>query len=160
MAVKLSALRAGRSLAPRKIHGRLSRPQGHSVAGRIRWIENSIDLIGNRTRDLPTYSIVPQSTMLSRDPLILCMFILSVLFVFMYFCSCFYWGKHITSFFFVFNFYLFLFLLEEVLILFYSILCFISSLVFYLLLLNPWSFVCISNEMNAVSTLPWVRNAS
>jgi hypothetical protein len=29
------------------------RPQGHSAAGRIKLIENSNDLIGNRTRDLP-----------------------------------------------------------------------------------------------------------
>jgi hypothetical protein len=32
---------------------RLRRPQGHSVAGRIRSTEKSSDLIGNRTRDLP-----------------------------------------------------------------------------------------------------------
>jgi len=31
---------------------RLSRSQGHSAAGRIRSIENSDDIIGNRTRDL------------------------------------------------------------------------------------------------------------
>jgi hypothetical protein len=29
------------------------------VAGRIRSIEKSNDLIGNRTRDLPAFSIVP-----------------------------------------------------------------------------------------------------
>jgi hypothetical protein len=51
MAVRLSALRAGRPLTPRKIPGthfcyRLSRPQGHSAAGRIRSIEKSNDLIG------------------------------------------------------------------------------------------------------------------
>jgi hypothetical protein len=34
------------------------------VAGRIRSIEKSSDLIGNRIRDLPAYSIVPQPTML------------------------------------------------------------------------------------------------
>jgi hypothetical protein len=48
MAVRLSALRAGRSLAPRKIPGThfyytLSRPQGHSVVGEktpgTHWIE-------------------------------------------------------------------------------------------------------------------------
>jgi hypothetical protein len=33
---------------------RLSRPQGHSAAGRIRQIEKSNGLIGNRTLDLPT----------------------------------------------------------------------------------------------------------
>jgi hypothetical protein len=67
MAVKLSALRAGRSLPPRRIPGthfcqRLCPPQGHSAAGRIRSIEESNDLIGNRTRDLPACSIVPQPT--------------------------------------------------------------------------------------------------
>jgi hypothetical protein len=50
---------------PRKIPGthfcwRLSRPQNHSAAGRIRSIEKSNDLIWSRTRDLPACSIVPQ----------------------------------------------------------------------------------------------------
>jgi hypothetical protein len=50
---------------PRKIPGthlglKLSRPQGHNAAGKIRSIENSNDLIGNRTRDLLACSIVPQ----------------------------------------------------------------------------------------------------
>jgi hypothetical protein len=54
---------------PRKISGthfsqKLSRPQGHSAAGRIRPTEKSNDLIGNRTRDLPACSIVPQATTL------------------------------------------------------------------------------------------------
>jgi hypothetical protein len=41
---------------------RLSQPQGHSAAGRIRIrsTEKSNDLIGIRTRDLPACSIVPQ----------------------------------------------------------------------------------------------------
>jgi hypothetical protein len=43
---------------------RLSRPQGLSAAGRIRSIEKSNDHIGNRTRDLPACSIVPQPTTL------------------------------------------------------------------------------------------------
>jgi hypothetical protein len=64
----LSALRAGRPLPPRKIHGthfchRLSRPQGHSAAGRIRSI-GKIHLIATRNRDLPACSIVPQPTTL------------------------------------------------------------------------------------------------
>jgi hypothetical protein len=42
---------------------RLSRPQGHSAAGRIRSLEKS-----NRTLDLPAYSIVSQPTTLSRAP--------------------------------------------------------------------------------------------
>jgi hypothetical protein len=53
---------------PRKIPGthfcqRLSRPQGHSVVGRIRTAEKSNDLIWNRTRDFQAFSIVPQPTM-------------------------------------------------------------------------------------------------
>jgi hypothetical protein len=47
---------------------RLSRPQGHSAVGRIRSIDKSSDLIGNRTRDLPACSIVPQPTTLPRAP--------------------------------------------------------------------------------------------
>jgi hypothetical protein len=52
---------------PRKASGthfcyRLSWPQGHSAAGRIRSIEKSNDLIGIRTRDLPACSTVPQPT--------------------------------------------------------------------------------------------------
>jgi hypothetical protein len=43
---------------------RLSLPRGHNAAGRIRSIEKSNDLIGNRTRDLPTCSTVPQPTTL------------------------------------------------------------------------------------------------
>jgi hypothetical protein len=58
---------------PRKIVGThfcysLSRPQGHSAAGRIRSIEKSTNLIGNRTRDLLACNIVPQPTALSGAP--------------------------------------------------------------------------------------------
>jgi len=38
---------------------RLSRPQDHSATGRIMSLKNSIDTIGNRTRDLPVCSVVP-----------------------------------------------------------------------------------------------------
>ena len=38
---------------------RLSRPQGHSAAGRIMSMKNSSDIIGNRTRDLPARSAEP-----------------------------------------------------------------------------------------------------
>ena len=48
----------------------LSRPQGHSAAGRIMSMKNSNATIGNRTRDLPTCSAVPQSTALPRAPVI------------------------------------------------------------------------------------------
>jgi hypothetical protein len=75
--VWLSALRAGRPLHPRKIPGthfcqRLSRPQEHSAAGRIRSIEESND-IGNRTRDLPACDIVTEPTTLSCASIIVCM---------------------------------------------------------------------------------------
>jgi hypothetical protein len=39
---------------------RLSKPQGHSAAGRIRYIEKCNDLVGSRTRDHPACSIVLQ----------------------------------------------------------------------------------------------------
>jgi hypothetical protein len=73
MAVR-SALRAGRPLLPGRFLvlisvKKLSRPQGHIAAGRIRSTEKSSDLNGNRTRDLPACSIVPESTTLQRDPL-------------------------------------------------------------------------------------------
>ena len=65
--VRLSALRTGRLYPPGNIPGthfcqRLSRPQGHSAARRIVSMKNSNDTIGNRTRDLPTCSAVPQPT--------------------------------------------------------------------------------------------------
>ena len=71
--VMLSALRTGRLYAPRNIPGthffwRLSQPQGHSVTGRIMSIKNSNDTIGNRTRDPPACSAVPQSTAPPRVP--------------------------------------------------------------------------------------------
>jgi hypothetical protein len=71
--VRLSALRTGRLYLPGNIPGthfclRLSRPQGHSAAGRIMSMKNSNDTIGNRTRDLPTCSVVPQPTAPPRAP--------------------------------------------------------------------------------------------
>jgi hypothetical protein len=61
-------------LSIRKIHAnhfcyRLSRPQGHSAAGRMRSIEKKSNEIGNRTRDLPACSIVTQPTTLPHAPL-------------------------------------------------------------------------------------------
>jgi hypothetical protein len=47
---------------------RLSRPQGHSAAGRIMSMKNSSDTIGNRPRDLPVCSAEPQ-TLSNRVPL-------------------------------------------------------------------------------------------
>jgi hypothetical protein len=53
---------------PRKIPGtrllELSRPQGHSAAGRIKLIDKSKNLIANRTHDFLACSTVPQPTML------------------------------------------------------------------------------------------------
>ena len=71
--VSLSALRTGHVYPPGNIPvshfcKRLSRPQGHSAAGRIMSIKNSNDTIGNRTRDLPAFSAVPQLTAPPRDP--------------------------------------------------------------------------------------------
>jgi hypothetical protein len=39
------------------------------MAGRIRSIEKFSDLFGNRTRDIPTCSIMPQPTTLPRAPI-------------------------------------------------------------------------------------------
>ena len=47
---------------------RLSRPQGHTATGRIMSMKNSIDTIGNRTRDLPACSTVPHPTVPPRAP--------------------------------------------------------------------------------------------
>ena len=71
--VRLSALRTGRVYSPVNIPGthfcqRLSQPQGHSAAGRIMSMKNSNDTIGNRTRDLPACSAVPQPTAPPRSP--------------------------------------------------------------------------------------------
>jgi hypothetical protein len=47
---------------------RLSQPQGHSAVGRIMSMKNSNDTIGNRNRDLPDCSAVPQPTAQPRTP--------------------------------------------------------------------------------------------
>ena len=64
---KVVSSNTGRLYPPVNIPGthfcwRLSRPQGHSSARRIMSMKNSNDTIGNRTRDLPTCSSVPQPT--------------------------------------------------------------------------------------------------
>ena len=41
---------------------RLSQPQGRSAARRFTSMKNSSDITGNRTRDLPAYSAVPEPT--------------------------------------------------------------------------------------------------
>ena len=63
--VSLSALRTGRLYPPGNIPGtrscwRLGQPKGHSAAGRIMSMKIFNDTIGNRTRDLPACSAVPQ----------------------------------------------------------------------------------------------------
>jgi hypothetical protein len=54
-------------LDPRKIPGahfcyRLSQPQDHSMAGRVRKVGKKTYDIGIRSRDLPACSIAPQPT--------------------------------------------------------------------------------------------------
>ena len=63
--VRLSALRTGPLYPAGNIPGthfcyRLSRPQGHSAAGRIMSVKNCSDTSGNRSRDLPACSSVAQ----------------------------------------------------------------------------------------------------
>jgi hypothetical protein len=62
VAVGLSVLRAGRPLPSGRflVLIYLSRPEGHSAAGKMRSSEKSNDLIGSRTPDLPACSIVLQ----------------------------------------------------------------------------------------------------
>jgi hypothetical protein len=71
--VRFSAIRTDRFYSPGNILGthfcyRLSRPQVHNAVGRIISMKNANDTIGNRTRDLPTYSAVPQPTAPPRAP--------------------------------------------------------------------------------------------
>jgi hypothetical protein len=82
---EVDSLKCRPPFTARKIPGthfclRLSRPHGHSVVGRIKSIEKSSDLIGNKTRDLPACSIVPQTTTLLRVPVITSVFCIYVRF--------------------------------------------------------------------------------
>ena len=66
-AVNLSGLRTGRLYSPRDSSGtnfcqRLSLPQGHSAARRIKSMKNPTDPIGNRTRGFPACNAVPYPT--------------------------------------------------------------------------------------------------
>jgi hypothetical protein len=49
----------------------MSRPQGHSAAGSVRYILK-IHLIGIQPRDLSACSIVPQSNTIPRAPISTC----------------------------------------------------------------------------------------
>jgi len=49
-----------------------SQTQGHSAAGRKMSVKNFSDTIGNRTRDLPTCSVVPQLTAPPCAPPVAC----------------------------------------------------------------------------------------
>jgi hypothetical protein len=70
MAVRLSALRAGRALPPGRVLELIS-VRGSVDPRAIVWLEGlgqfkKIHLIETRTRDLPACSIVPQRTTLPR----------------------------------------------------------------------------------------------
>jgi hypothetical protein len=72
--VRMSGLRTGRLYPQGNVPGthfcyRLSRPQGHRVAGRIKSMTNANDTIGNRTRVLPGCTALPQPTALPTAPL-------------------------------------------------------------------------------------------
>ena len=71
--VRLSALCISHLYHPGNIPGthfcyRLIQPQGHSAGGRIMSMKNANDTFGNRTRDLPAFSAVPQQAEPLRTP--------------------------------------------------------------------------------------------
>ena len=71
--IKLSALHNGRLYLQENIPGthlcwRMSWPQDHSAAGRIRSMKNLNDTIGNRTHELPAFCAMPQPTAPARKP--------------------------------------------------------------------------------------------
>ena len=68
----MSDLRTGRLGVPELIPGtnfycRLSRPLGHSAAGRIKKMKNPNGPLGNRIRDLPGRSAVSEPTAPPRN---------------------------------------------------------------------------------------------
>jgi hypothetical protein len=65
--VRLSALRTGRLYPPRKYSWYSSLLEAESTPGHLA-MKNSNDTIGNRTRDLPACSAVPQPTAPPRAP--------------------------------------------------------------------------------------------
>jgi hypothetical protein len=66
LVVMLLVLRSGRIFLL-LITITLSQPQGNTTVGKIKSNKKPNELIGNRTRDLPTCSIVPQPTALQRS---------------------------------------------------------------------------------------------
>jgi hypothetical protein len=67
--ISVSALYTGHTYpAGTFFYQRLRGPQGHDTARRMISMKNSNDTIGNRTRDLPTCSEVPQPTVAPPFP--------------------------------------------------------------------------------------------
>ena len=71
--IRLSALRTRILYRPGSIPGthichRLSQPQVNNMAETSKPMENRIDLIGNGTREIADYSVVPQSAAPPRTP--------------------------------------------------------------------------------------------
>ena len=63
----------------------LSQPLGHSAAGRIVSMKNSIDTIGNRTRDFPACSAVPQPSAPPRAPHVhICVYIYIYIYIYIW----------------------------------------------------------------------------
>jgi hypothetical protein len=65
------------------LHNGLRQPQGHSAAGRIIKMKNSNDTIGNRNRDLPACSAVPQPTAPPLDPRLRVIIIIIIIIIIM-----------------------------------------------------------------------------
>ena len=76
-AVRLATIYTGRLYLPGHMPGtyfcqKLGRPHCRSAAGRIDLMKNSNGTIGNRVREFPAYSAVPQPTAPPRAPVLSC----------------------------------------------------------------------------------------